>query len=58
MIEFDPEDEGLHPGDVLRVQIPEMGYRATVRVAAVILQSQADRTTCTTRLGTPVWTKY
>lgn len=58
VIEFDPEDEGLHPGDVLRVQIPEMGYRATVRVAAVILQSQADRTTCTTRLGTPVWTKY
>ncbi len=38
--------------------MPDTQITTYLRVAAVILQSQADRTTCTTRLGTPVWTKY
>ena len=32
-----------------------LGYKATVRVADVITQSQSDGTTRTLRLGTPVW---
>lgn len=35
--------------------LPELGYKATVRVADVITQSQSDGTTRTLRLGTPVW---
>ena len=34
-----------------------LGYKATVRVADVITQSQSDSTTRTVRLGTPVWRK-
>ena len=47
----------LAPGDVAFCTIPELGYKATVRVADVILQSQADTTSRTLRLGTPVWHK-
>ena len=47
----------LAPGDVAFCTIPELGYKATVRVADVILQSQADTTSRTLRLGTPVWRK-
>ena len=48
-------DADLNPGDVAFCTLPELGYRATVRVADVITQSQADETTRTLRLGTPVW---
>lgn len=48
-------DADLAPGDVAFCTLPELGYRATVRVADVITQSQADETTRTLRLGTPVW---
>ena len=34
-----------------------LGYKATVRVADIIIQSQTDGTTRTARLGTPVWYK-
>ena len=34
-----------------------LGYKATVRVANVITQSQADGTTRTLRLGSPVFTR-
>ena len=50
-------DADLAPGDVAFCTIPELGYKATVRVADVILQSQADTTSRTLRLGTPVWHK-
>lgn len=48
-------DADLAPGDVAFCILPELGYRATVRVADVITQSQNDGTTRTLRLGTPVW---
>ena len=48
-------DADLAPGDVAFCTLPELGYRATVRVADVITQSQSDGTTRTLRLGTPVW---
>lgn len=57
-IEFDVEDDDtLQPGDVLFATLPQLGYRATVRIADVILQSQASGTTRTLRLGTPSWQK-
>lgn len=56
-IEFDVEDDGLQPGDIAFCSLPELGYRATVRVANVITQSQADGTTRTLRVGSPVWTR-
>ncbi|MGN0706885.1 MAG: siphovirus ReqiPepy6 Gp37-like family protein [Faecalibacterium sp.] len=56
-IEFDVEDDTLMPGDVIFASLPKLGYKATVRVADVILQSQADGTTRTLRLGTPSWQK-
>ena len=56
-IELTLDAEGLHPGDVAECSIPELGYRATVRVADVITQSQSDSTTRTVRLGSPVWRK-
>ncbi len=56
-IEFDVEDDTLQPGDVLFATLPQLGYKATVRVADVILQSQASGTTRTLRLGTPSWQK-
>lgn len=54
-IELELDAEGLRPGDVAACSLPELGYKATVRVADVITQIQADRTTRTVRLGTPVW---
>ena len=48
-------DADLAPGDVAFCTLPELGYKATVRVADVITQSQSDGTTRTLRLGTPVW---
>ena len=56
-IELTIDAEGLFPGDVAYCTIPELGYKATVRVADVITQSQSDSTTRTVRLGTPVWRK-
>lgn len=56
-IELTLDAEGLHPGDVAQVSVPQLGYTATVRVADVITQSQKDATTRTVRLGTPVWRK-
>lgn len=56
-IELTIDAEGLSPGDVAFCTIPELGYKATVRVADVITQSQSDSTTRTVRLGTPVWRK-
>ena len=56
-IELTIDAEGLSPGDVAFCTIPELGYKATVRVADVITQSQSDSTTRTARLGTPVWRK-
>ena len=56
-IELELDAESLHPGDVAACSLPELGYKATVRVADVITQSQADSTTRTVRLGTPVWRK-
>lgn len=56
-IELELDAEGLHPGDVAACSLPELGYKATVRVADVITQSQADSTSRTVRLGTPVWRK-
>ena len=56
-IELTIDAEGLSPGDVAYCTIPELGYKATVRVADVITQSQSDSTTRTARLGTPVWRK-
>lgn len=48
-------DADLSPGDVAFCTLPELGYKATVRVADIITQSQSDGTTRTLRLGTPVW---
>ena len=48
-------DAALSPGDVAFCTLPELGYKATVRVADIITQSQSDGTTRTLRLGTPVW---
>ena len=56
-IELTIDAEGLSPGDVAYCTIPDLGYKATVRVADVITQSQSDSTTRTVRLGTPVWRK-
>lgn len=56
-IELTLESRTLGPGDVAFCSLPELGYKATVRVADVITQSQADSTTRTLRLGTPVWKK-
>lgn len=56
-IEFDVEDDNLQPGDVVFASLPQLGYKATVRVADVILQSQASGTSRTIRLGTPSWQK-
>ena len=56
-IELTLDAEGLSPGDVAYCSLPELGYKATVRVADVIFQSQSDSTTRTVRLGTPVWHK-
>ena len=55
-IEFSIEAD-LQPGDVADCSLPELGYKATVRVANVITQSQADGTTRTLRLGSPVFTR-
>ncbi len=41
------------PGDAAYGTIPELGYKATVRVADVITQSQSDSTTRTVRLDIP-----
>ena len=49
--------DGLEPGDVCYCFLPDLGYKATVRVADIIIQSQTDGTTRTARLGTPVWYK-
>ena len=49
--------DGLEPGDVCCCFLPDLGYKATVRVADIIIQSQTDGTTRTARLGTPVWHK-
>ena len=51
------DDDGLQPGDVAICSLPELGYKATVRAANIITQSQADGTTRTVRWGTPVWQK-
>lgn len=56
-IEVNVEDDGLQPGDVAICSLPELGYKATVRAANIITQSQADGTTRTVRWGTPVWQK-
>lgn len=56
-IEFDVEDDALQPGDVVFARLPQLGYKATVRVADVILQSQSSGTTRTIRLGSPSWQK-
>ena len=56
-IEFDVDDDALQPGDVAFVHLPQLGYKATVRVADIILQSQNSGTTRTIRLGTPSWQK-
>ena len=56
-IELSIDAEDLQAGDVAFCTIPELGYKATVRVADVIYQSQSDSTTRTVRLGTPVWHK-
>ena len=56
-IEVELEDNALEPGDVAVCLLPELGYKATVRVANIITQSQMDGTTRTVRLGTPVWKK-
>lgn len=56
-IEVELEDNALEPGDVAVCSLPELGYKATVRVANIITQSQMDGTTRTVRLGTPVWKK-
>ena len=56
-IEVELEDNALEPGDVAVCSLPELGFKATVRVANIITQSQMDGTTRTVRLGTPVWKK-
>lgn len=56
-IEMELDGEGLQPGDVAWCSLPELGYKAAVRVADVITQIQTDTTTRTVRLGTPVWYK-
>ena len=56
-IEMTLDADGLEPGDVCFCSLPDLGYKATVRVADVITQSQSDSTTRTVRLGTPVWRK-
>lgn len=56
-IEMAVESDDLQPGDVAFCSLPELGYKATVRVAAAITQSQTDGTTRTLRLGSPVWTR-
>lgn len=37
--------DGLEPGDVCFCSLPDLGYKATVRVADIIIQSQTDGTT-------------
>lgn len=56
-IEVTLDADGLEPGDVCFCSLPDLGYKATVRVADIIIQSQTDGTTRTARLGTPVWHK-
>jgi hypothetical protein len=56
-IEMTLDADGLEPGDVCCCFLPDLGYKATVRVADIIIQSQTDGTTRTARLGTPVWHK-
>ena len=56
-IEFDVDDDALAVGDVLRVNLPQLGYTAMVRVADIITESQSSGTTRTIRLGTPSWHK-
>lgn len=56
-IEMTLDADGLEPGDVCFCTLPDLGYKATVRVADIITQSQMDGTTRTARLGTPVWHK-
>lgn len=56
-IEMTLDADGLEPGDVCFCSLPDLGYKATVRVADIIIQSQTDGTTRTARLGTPVWHK-
>ena len=56
-IELTLDADGLAPGDVCFCSLPDLGYKATVRVADIIIQSQTDGTTRTARLGTPVWHK-
>ncbi len=56
-IEFDVDDDALQVGDVLSARLPKLGYRAMVRVADIITQSQDSGTTRTVRLGTPTWNK-
>ena len=56
-IEMTLDADGLEPGDVCYCFLPDLGYKATVRVADIIIQSQTDGTTRTARLGTPVWYK-
>lgn len=56
-IEITVDDDNLSPGDVCYCTLPELGYSATLRVADVIYQSQADSTTRTIRVGTAVWQK-
>ena len=56
-IEVNVDDDGLQPVDVAICSLPELGYKATVRSANIITQSQADGTTRTVRWGTPVWQK-
>ena len=56
-IEMTLDADGLEPGDVCCCFLPDLGYKATVRVADIIIQSQTDGTTRTARLGTPVWYK-
>lgn len=56
-IEMTLDADGLEPGDVCCCFLPDLGYKATVRVADIIIQSQTDGTTRAARLGTPVWHK-
>ena len=51
-IEMTLDADGLEPGDVCFCSLPDLGYKATVRVADIIIQSQMDGTTRTCLLYT------
>lgn len=53
-ISFDIASDAVAVGDLVRCSIPEIGYKANVRIAGITEKSQKNKITRSITLGTPV----